>query len=483
MIKEGFVGRSREIARLDRCVSEKQAQLVLVYGRRRVGKTYFIDSYFEDQFDFSFSGAYNQPRNAQLKNFSIEMAARTGEKQAIPKDWPEAFLCLRMYLDKIAQDKKKVVFFDEMPWMDTQKSGFLPAFEWFWNNWASKQKNLIFIVCGSASSWMVDNIENNKGGLFNRQTCKIYIEPFFLYETEQYLKMKGIEWSRYEIVQCYMVMGGIPYYLSLLDPMKSFSDNIDDLFFKSKGELWDEFEHLYNTLFSNSEAYIRIVEALSEKKSGLSRAEIVKKAGMSANGKLTEMLENLKNSGFIRVNAFYGHNKKDFTYQLSDYYSLFYFRYVRDNHGKDRHYWRNTIENPSRRAWEGFTFEQICRDHIQQLKSRLGISGVLSEESIWSVSANENAGISDGAQIDLLIDRRDNVINICEIKFSKKEFEIDKSYDENLRYKIDTFVKATKCKKSITLTLISTYGVKQNKYSGIVRSQVTMEDLFERVRD
>lgn len=478
-----FIGREREINRLGRCKKEDHAQLVVVYGRRRVGKTYLVDSFFEDQFAFRMSGAYDQPKEAQLKNFAMEMTAQTGERCETPKDWTEAFLDLRKYLSGKTGSEKCVVFFDEMPWMDTAKSGFLPAFEWFWNDWGSKQQQLIFVVCGSATSWMVDHIANNKGGLFNRQTCRLYLEPFSLYETEMYLKMRGMEWSRYEIVQCYMIMGGFPYYLSLLDPERSFSDNIDNLFFRKKAELWDEFEHLYRTLFSNSESYIKVVEALSKKRGGISRKELAEQAGLPSNGKLTKILSDLDDSGFIRMNDYYGHKKRDCIYQLSDYYTLFYFQYIRDHYGKDPHFWKNMIDNPSRRVWEGLTFEQICKDHLPQIKAKLGIAGVLSEESSWFVKPDEERGISDGAQIDLLIDRRDHVINLCEIKFSAKEFEIDKSYDVSLRNKIDAFVKATGSKKTITLTMITTYGVKQNKYSGMIRSQVTLDDLFRRTEE
>ena len=479
MDKELFVGRTREIERLDRCFNEKQAQLILVYGRRRVGKTFLIDSYFENLFTFRFSGAYNEPKEVQLKNFSIELSAQTGNNYEIPKDWTDAFLLLRKYLETQKDLAKRIVFFDEMPWMDTQKSGFLPAFEWFWNGWGSKQKDFLFIVCGSATSWMMDNIVGNKGGLYNRQTCRINLEQFSLCETEAFLKLRNIEWSRYDILQCYMILGGIPYYLSLLDPSKSLEDNIDNLFFRKKGELWDEFNHLYRTLFSNSDNYIRITEALSKKRSGMTRKEILDEMGLSSNGKFSKMLNNLVDSGFLRTYAFYGQKKKELRYMLSDYYSLFYYKYIKENYGKDAHFWRNMLDNPSRRAWSGLTFEQICMDHSYQIKKKLGISGVLSEESMWFITPNEDAGITEGTQIDMLIDRRDHVINICEIKFSGKEYIIDKDYDRQLRSKIDTFIKATNCKKTITLTMISTYGITKNMYSSIVRSQVTMNDLFE----
>ena len=483
MNSEMFVGRKKEIERLDRCMDAKQAQLIIVYGRRRVGKTYLIDSYFDNKYAFSFSGAYNETVRTQLKNFSAELSAQTGSSYSIPSDWTEAFMMLRQYLTERETDSKNVVFFDEMPWLDSQKSGFLSAFEWFWNGWGSKQKNLVFIVCGSATSWMVEKIAENKGGLYNRQTCRLYLKPFSLYETEEYLKVQGIDWSRYDIAQCYMIMGGMPYYLSLLDNRKTLDENIDSLFFEKKGELWDEFEHLYKTLFKNSDQYVGIVEALSKKKNGMTRKEIIDATGLAPNGSLSKMLSNLINSGFIYPFNFYGHKKKDIIYKLCDYYSLFYFSFIKENYGRDPHFWRNMLDNPARRAWSGLTFEQVCLDHTSQIKKKLGIAGVLSSESMWYTKPDADKGISDGAQIDLLIDRRDHVVNICEIKYSDKEYEIDKDYDKQLHNKIDAFWKATQCKKTLTLSFISTYGVKKNKYSSIVRSQVTMDDLFEDVEE
>ena len=472
-----IIGRIKQCEQLQDCLEEDSAQLIVVYGRRRIGKTYLINNFFNNEFAFKLTGAYKQTRNIQLRNFKAEYERKTNEKIKCPKDWIEAFQLLRTYLEKTPKDKKQVVFFDEMPWLDTYRSGFLGAFEWFWNDFASTQNNLIFIVCGSATSWMIDNIDKNKGGLFNRYTCKIFLKPFSLLETKEYLESKNFLWSLYEITECYMILGGIPFYLSLLKKKLSLSQNIDRLFFESDAELADEFSNLYATLFSNSENYIKVVESLSKKKEGLTRNEIAKKTKLTTNGALTKILNNLVDSGFVKIQAFYDKKKKDAKYQLADYYTAFYFHFIKDNYGIDSSYWSNSSENPSRRAWEGLTFEQVCKDHVYQIKQKLGISGVLSKESIWSTTSDEEKGIL-GAQIDLVIKRKDNVINLCEIKFSKDEFIIDKDYDLVLRNKVSSFIKATNSKASIQLTLITTYGLKKNMYSNYITNEVTLEDLF-----
>lgn len=472
-----LIGRNKECNRLDKCLKENNAQLVIVYGRRRVGKTYLINEYFNNTFSFKYTGAYNQSKEIQLRNFTAELNRKSKKEWTLPKDWVQAFEYLREYIEQLPEGEKQIIFFDEMPWMDTHRSGFLSAFEYFWNDFASARKNLIFIVCGSATSWMVENLANNKGGLFNRQTCRLYLEPFNLSQTKEYLETKNIYWSDYNIAECYMIMGGIPYYLSLLDGEYSYTQNIDNLFFKKRAELWDEFEHLYHTLFKNGEKYITIVETLCEKRSGYTRGEIAEKTGIAANGKLTKMLNNLVDSGFIRPSAFYGNKKKEARYQMADYYTCFYFRFVKDNYGKDELFWSHALDLPSRRVWAGLTFEQLCKDHMPQIKNKLGIPSVLTSEYIWNYKGDEDAEIP-GAQVDLLIERRDRIINLCEIKFSVNDFVIDKDYDLKLRNKIEAFRRSTATKNGIQLTMITTYGVKNNKYSSIVGSQVTLKDLF-----
>ena len=471
---KSIIGREKEINRLNRVLDENEAQLVIVYGRRRVGKTYLINEYFDENFDFRFTGSFDQSTTNQLKNFKMELKRYSGKDIAEIKDWTEAFFALRDYLEGLGNDRKHIVFFDEMPWMDRQKSGFLPAFEWFWNSWGSSRKNLVFIVCGSATSWMTEKIDKNKGGLFNRHTCRLYLEPFSLLETEKYLESRNIFWSRYDITQCYMIMGGIPYYLRLLNRELSLNENIDQLFFSKKAELWNEFDLLYHTLFSNSEPYIRIVEVLSKKRYGLKREEIIKSTALPGNGVLSKMLSNLENSGFIRIHNTFGNKKKERRYQLCDYFTVFYFRFIKDNYGKEEHFWSNMTDNPSRTAWTGLTFEQVCNDHVAQIKHKLEIAGVLSEVSSWKKDGSSD----DGAQIDLIIDRRDRVINLCEIKFTTKEFEISKDYDLNLKNKVELFKESTGTKSTLQLTMITTYGIKRNKYSNYVSKEICLDDLF-----
>ena len=474
---EDIIARKKECETLQESLDSRTSQLIIVYGRRRVGKTFLINQFFDNNFSFKVTGIFNKPKKTQLEAFTKALNFYFKLNLKVQTSWFNAFDILKRALaEQKKSSKKSVIFFDELPWLDTQKSDFLPAFEWFWNDWGCTQNNLMCIVCGSATSWMVDNIDHNKGGLFNRQNSRIYLEPFNLNETREFLLTKNIDWSPYDIAECYMVMSGIPFYLNLLKPKFSVSQNIDNIFFKKKGELWDEFEHLYHTLFSNSEAYIKVVELLSTKRIGYSRQEISEKTKLAANGKLSRILDNLVYSGFVRSYPFYGNKKKQTLFQLCDYYTLFYFKFLRDNAGRDENFWSNSYDNASTNAWRGFTFEQMCKDHIRQIKQKLGISGVLSNESAWFVKADEE---NDGVQIDMLIERRDHVVNVCEMKFSQDEFTIDKDYEQNLRRKISRFIGFSGTKKTIQLTFVTTYGIKKNMYSSRVTNQVVLNDLFK----
>lgn len=474
MDKNLFIGREYEIRQLERYRESKESEFVIVYGRRRVGKTFLVKEFFDDTYDFKVTGIYKKPKRIQLKNFYLALLEYGSDIKHIPGDWLEAFAALKKLIKSINEDRKKIIFIDELPWLDTRQSDFLGAFESFWNDWGAQQNDIMLVVCGSATTWITNKLLSNKGGLFNRAARRLYLMPFTLKETEEYLISRGIVWSRYDIVECYMAMGGIPYYLKLLDNGLSLSDNIDTIFFKPNGPLWDEFDHLYDTLFGNSSGYMKIIEALSGKKSGLTRNELLNVTRLPDNGLMTEMLDNLKSSQFVRAYNRFGYNEKYIVYQLSDYFTLFYFRFLKGKQNPDPHFWTHFLDNPSKSPWAGQTFEQVCKDHIAQVKKAAGMDIMLTEISSWS-------GESEGgkAQIDLVIDRRDHVINLCEIKYSQDEYTVTKEYEANLRKKMQVFKEATATKKTIQFMMITTYGVKRNEYSSLIRSQVVLDDLFK----
>ena len=469
-----IIGRKEEKQHLDDLYASPSSEFLVVYGRRRVGKTYLIRQHFEGRFAFVSTGMYKQPKSTQLAQFAMAVAEYFDIVLPSFLSWMEAFACLKRCLQNCPM-QRKLVFIDEISWFDTDDSDFVAALEWFWNGWASSESDIFLIVCGSATSWITNTLLADKGGLFNRVTCQLFLMPFTLSETEQYLHSRTMRWSRYDICECYMITGGVPFYLKQLEPELSYTANIDNLFFKKNCKLKDEFSHLYQTLFDNASFYIKIVETLAKHPNGITRDELSDIAKVAKNGYLSKAILNLVNCNCIRAYNYFGKRRNGVMYQLSDYFTMFYFRFIRNHYGRDEHFWTHTIDNPSRRIWAGLMFEQVCKDHISRIKKAIGINGVLSEQSAWYARKDDN---TKGTQIDLLIARRDRVINICEMKFSINVFTIDNDYEMSLRNKIGTFRDVVKTHDALNLTMITTYGVKENSHSGIVQSQVTMEDLF-----
>jgi uncharacterized protein len=470
-----IIGRKKEIQKLDSITQSRKSEFLAVYGRRRVGKTFLIREYFDYTFDFQISAFANADTSQQLFNFdSVLRKYSKDTSDSLSSNWLVAFQRLSDYLETKTDKKKKVIFFDELPWFDTIGSDFIMGLEHFWNSWATNRKDILLIVCGSAASWMVNVLINNEGGLHNRITQKMKIEPFNLQETEEMLVAKNCVLDRYQIVQLYMTMGGIPYYLDAVQPNLSVPQNIQQLFFESAAFLKNEFFNLYRSLFRKYEVYEKVVEVLSTKTVGLQRSDIVKLSNITSGGTLTRVLTDLEESGFITSYISLDNKNKNIIYRLSDFYTAFYFKFIKDGLYRGKDSWTNLIDNPTQRAWQGFTFEQICIDHVWQIKKALSIGGIQATHASWK------GGIEGkSAQIDLLIDRRDQVITLCECKFSLDTFSIDKEYSEKLRSKIAIFKQATQTKKSVFLTMVTTYGVEKNKYANLLmQNEVTMDDLF-----
>lgn len=468
-----IIGREKEIKEIKDYVNSDRPELIAVYGRRRVGKTYLVRESVGDRFCFYITGVWKATMKEQLINFSEELNRRTGRKDKRPKNWHEAFGMLWDYLSTI-DGKDNIVFLDEIPWLDTPKSGFIREFDYFWNRWASGYSNLKIFVCGSATTWMINNIIGNRGGLHNRVTHSIYLSPFTLKETKEYLRYRGIEWENYDIVETYMTFGGIPYYLDMLEPSLSVAQNIDKLIFSSHAELRDEFNFLFSSLFNESVVYMRIVHLLATKRRGLTREDIKTDLDASYGGKLTEYLDNLIKCDFVRSYAPFGKKSRGTLYQLTDLYSLFWLTFVNKSQGQDEHTWTNLLDTPLQNSWKGYAFEMVCLHHLPQIKKALGINGILSNCQSWIGTDGEEKG-----QIDLLIERRDRVINLCEMKFSSEEYVITKQYREKMVKRRELFRRVTGTKAALHITMITSFGVKRNSNSNVIQSQVTMDDLFE----
>jgi len=478
-----FIGREKEQALLNEYLNSDQSEFIAVYGRRRVGKTSLIQHVIGDDYAFFVAGMNMVTMRMQLTNF-IGGIRRKGVRVSTPKNWLEAFFALESYLESLP-DGRKVVFIDEMPWMDTPRSNFISGLEHFWNSWASWRNDIKLIVCGSATSWIINNLIKNRGGLHNRVTHKLLLKPFSLNECQQYFSARGFRYSQKQIAECHMVLGGVPYYLSKMEKHESVSQNIDRMLFAEDGELRDEFLSLYNSLYKNASNHIKVVTALATKGKGLTRKEIIEKTKIADNGKFSIILEELDSCGFIRSYEPFSsttrsfsrgtarHQKPDTLYQLVDPFTLFYFQVMCKANAHDANYWTNNQNSTAHNTWSGLSFEILCLNHTEQIKDSLGISGVSANVYSWIGKGNDKK-----AQIDLLIDRADMTINICEMKYYNKPYALTAKDEEEIERKVSTLIEATGTDKSVIVTMIAAKGIEKNEHSSCIQKELTLSDLF-----
>ncbi|MDR2610164.1 MAG: ATP-binding protein [Clostridiales Family XIII bacterium] len=470
-VSRKIVGRKREQEELFDAFRSNKSEFVAVYGRRRVGKTFLVRSLFEKEFAFHLTASHEADTGSHLSRFAESLVEYGDSDHSVPENWQDAFRRLRVLLDG-ANRKRKVVFIDEMPWLDTKKSGFVPALELFWNDWASARDDICLIVCGSSASWVIKKLFKSRGGLHNRVTRRILLEPFTLSECRQYYEQSGLPTDDMNMLEAYMFIGGIPYYMDLLNAKKSLAQNIGDLCFSRGGALRDEFDNLYASLFRAPHRHILVVEALGKKTRGLTREDIKNMTGLPEGGNLTDVLTELEWSGFIRTYTPFEKKRKGTLYQLIDHYTLFYLAFIKGSEDNDKNYWLKMRETPVYRSWRGYAFEQVCLSHLEQIRRAIGISGIITRAASWRSEESD-----PGAQIDLLIDRNDGVVSLCEMKYSDSEIALTKSMAANIRGKRNTFIAESGTKKAVHIALVTPIGLKRNTYYDVAQAVVTMGDL------
>ncbi len=474
-----IIGRREEQKELKRLFEQDEAKFVAVYGRRRVGKTFLIRETFDNDFAFYHTGLSPvELQGENLKTVQLEAFANSLRRYGLAVNrklstWAQAFEMLIKLIMSRPQDARQVIFIDEMPWMDTPKSGFITAFESFWNGWASAQPQIMLVVCGSSSSWIMDNLINSPGGLYDRVDTEIQLQPFTLKETEQMLEMKGVEMSRYDIMEVYMAVGGIPYYLNQLKPGLSASEQIDHLFFARNAKLGNEYERLFNSTFANPEQIESVVRFLSGRHGGYSRDDISKRINVQGKA-LTQLLRSMCVSNFIEKYQPFGSNARQLQYRLVDHFCWFWLKQV-EGKSRTEHYWRDNCTSPATRAWRGIAFEELCMTHVEQMKSALGISGVATEHSPWIVPATEE---QRGGQVDLILTRKDNMVHVCEMKCYDDLYQTSQEEELKLRHRLSLVRENVKKRQSVQATLVTTFGLKQGKYSGIYTQTVLLDNLF-----
>ena len=471
-----FIGRKEELEQLRSAVLSDEAQFIAVYGRRRIGKTFLVREAFGGKFEFQHAGLAKGGQAEQLAAFAESMKKQGGKAPSRPlKSWMEAFSLLR---DKIqsSRAKKKVVFLDELSWMAASKNALLTALEYFWNSWASGRKDVVLVVSASSTSWMLNKVVHDKGGLYNRLTRRIWLRPFSLRECMEMTAKRKLAMTKIDVLKVYMAFGGVPYYWTLLEPGRSVAQNIDRLCFSESGQLRSEYDYLFSSLFTRPEPYVAIVSVLAKRKQGLTLGEIAEMGSIGVGGTLSRRLKELSACGFIREYRPYGKKKKDSLFQLIDPFTLFYFRFM-ENPPTDEHFIEHNLMGSKLKTWLGLSFELVCLLHVPQLKAGLGVSGVATNACCWRCEEDDDLGVS-GHQIDLLIDRADGVINLCEMRYATLPYAISKDDEEDWAARVDDFLKVTKTKSSIQVTLVTPCGAKENTHRWAATNVLELDVLF-----
>jgi hypothetical protein len=472
-----LIGRKRPIAELEEALTSQKPELVALIGRRRVGKTYLIKQVYAQKIDFELIGTQNSNLAIQLQNFVLRLARFFPDFpiRQKPSSWIEAFDLLGHALETLKKTEKKIVFFDELPWLDSKRSNFIAGLSYFWNSWALNQ-SIVVVICGSAASWMIKKIINDKGGLHNRVTRRLFLSPFTLAETEEFCQAKQIKLNRFHLIQLYMVMGGIPMYLEQLKKGLSAVQNIQEICFNPEGYLYDEFDRLFSSLFDNHQQHVALIRALATRREGLTRQDIITHTKFTNGGMLSDILNELEQSGFISIYNGYGKKVKENLYRLTDFYSLFYLTFIEPLGKHSKLNFKELSDLPKWKTWSGYAYENLCFSHLEQIHQALGINGIFTATA--SFVAKPKDGFK-GAQIDLLIDRSDHCINICEVKFSSRAYELTKNDVENMANKIAVFQYHTKTHKHLFSTLITTFApVENSNRVNFIDQVLTYDDLF-----
>lgn len=471
-----MVGRVQERRCLDRCDGSDKSELVCVYGRRRVGKTFLVEQTLGPFFAFHVVGSKDAATSSQLREFGLELTDRGDPNPNPPADWREAFN--RLYKVITAPDAprsphgKAVVFIDEFPWFAKQRSDFLSAFSTFWNRRSTTGQKLLVVICGSATSWVIEHVLESAGDMAARVTESIFLKPFALAETKEYFDSRGFGWDERSLIETQMVFGGLPYFFSLMSPHQSLAQSIDRLCLRPRAQLRDETMILLESTMRRSRLYVELFALLAQHRYGVPKAEAMRLLGHSTNQFIKATAEAVK-CGYVHEYKNLSKPQNPKYLMLVDPFILFHYRLIEPAHGDSPRSWADFVADQERyTAWRGNAFEIVCLQHVRQLKSALGIGGVLTKEYPWA-----SARKAGGAQVDLVIERADRIVNLCEMKFTDAPYELTSAVEQELVRKREVFREETGTRLALKTVLVSAQGTAGYHDSQIAQI-ITADDLF-----
>ena len=468
MAAGNIIGRKDEEEHLLWRLSHDEGQFIAVYGRRGTGKTFFVEELLGERIDLTVTGIPGGSRKDELHNFSRELSARSGQKFPFTRSWMDAFRQLRSFIETRKEQESIIVFLDELQWMDTPKSRFLTMLGHFWNSYGNWVRNFRLIIASSDPGWMIQKVFGDPGELYGRIVCRLWLRPFTLRETEELLQRRGFHLDRRETLLAHMLTGGVPYFLTMLDPKESLAENTERLFFSPDAPLCAECESVLSSLSAVSEGSPgrRILELLAQNDRGLRIEEITKALKPEPEDIIQDALQGLEESGLTRVYGSFRKRKHGAVHCLSDSSLLFCLRFVRGCAGTPP---RSRSDAGERRTWMNAAFAISCLRHMNEIREAAGISRILVSICVWQ---------PEGRPV-LVFDRGDRAVSICEIEYSESPLSAAECLP-HLQRLMEQFRAETRTKKALKPVMIAPYGI-DGITDGWEVQCVTLDDLFREV--
>lgn len=410
-----FVGRELELKKLRAIGEADEPSIVVVYGRRRVGKTELLEQAFRHRNILKFEGIEGLSEKDQYANAMRQLAKYVGEDLLTKvqiTSWSEFFDLVARY----TKEGTWTIYLEELQWLANYESKLLSELKYAWDNQFRRNPKLLLILCGSAPSFMLEKVVHSKA-LYNRSQHEIHLQELSISETKLFLKNR----SDREIFNAYLSVGGIPEYLKWVDKESSVFQGLCTHAFTSGSFFSREFEKIFTSSLANNKHYREIIETLSRCKF-LSREELAEKLKLTSGGTLSILLTDLEKCGFISKYCPYNlsNSSNVIRYAIADNYLHFYFNFIRPiqskiENGDYNEVPQSAIKMDSYAKWLGFAFERWCRKYSRVIAKILGFSGVQYRSGAYFSRATNKK--DPGYQIDLVFDRADKVYTICEMKY------------------------------------------------------------------
>jgi AAA+ ATPase superfamily predicted ATPase len=405
-----FIGRKVEIAQLTALIDLPRPSIAVIYGRRRVGKSELIRHVTQGKNVLSFEGLEGQPKHKQIKNFLFQLSAQSNIREKNISDWPDALILLRT----LTQDGQWIIILDEFQWMANYQNELVSVIKMIWEKYLSQNPDLTLILCGSIASFMKSKVLKSSA-LYGRTDYELNLHELNLSEISEFFPGKGSD----EVIDTAMLVGGIPKYLELISEYPSLYDALEPLAFSQDGFFKTEYDRLFASHFGKKPIFMKIIQTLATNPYGLTTGKLAKEMQVASGGTLCHQLDDLESAGFLHSIIPFDkpEGSKLRKYILMDAYVRFYHSIIRGSMKETtppNTQFHAIMSSPRYAAWAGMAFEFLCMRHHKEISRILGFHGIPYTAGPFFQRKTLD---TPGVQIDLLFERSDKILVLCEMKY------------------------------------------------------------------